>query len=250
MSLSPHVDIAPRNPHIAPMAQPPAKPGDTAVAAFLAQVAAMPAVRTAGLPGRLLFAMDATASRQPTWDQACHLQAGMFQAAAGVGSLAVSLCYYRGYGEFAATPFLTDANEVIRRMTGVRCLGGRTQILRVLNHALAETRRSRVHALVLIGDAVEEDVDALCDAAGALGLHGTPAFVFHEGAAAAPAAAFRQIAKLSGGAYAPFDAASAATLRELLRAVAVYAAGGRAALTALPGAAARHIAGQLPAPKR
>ncbi|WP_111398557.1 vWA domain-containing protein [Humitalea rosea] len=232
------------------MAQPPAKTGNADVAAFLAQVAAMPAVRTAGVPGRLLFAMDATASRQPSWDQACHLQAGMFQAAATVGSLAVSLAYYRGYGEFAATPFLTDAAEVTRRMTGVRCLAGRTQILRVLNHALAETRRSRIHALVFVGDAVEEEADLLCHTAGGLGMHGTPVFIFHEGGAPAPAAVLRQIARLSGGAYAPFDAGSAAALQELLRAVAVFAAGGRAALAALPGPQARRIAGQLPAPKR
>ena len=41
---------------------------------------------------------------------------------------------------------------------------------------------------------------------------------------------FRQVARLSGGAYAPFDARSPQVLRDLLSAVAVYAAGGRKAL--------------------
>lgn len=61
--------------------------------------------------------------------------------------------------------------------------------------------------------------------------------------------AFRQIAKVSGGAYAPFDSGAAGALRDLLRAVAVFAAGGRAALAGLPGPTAARIAGQLPAPK-
>ena len=41
---------------------------------------------------------------------------------------------------------------------------------------------------------------------------------------------FRQIAELSGGAYAPFNSSSAEELKNLLAAVAVYAAGGRKAL--------------------
>jgi len=160
----------------------------------------------------------------------------------------VSLCYFRGFQEFAATPFLTSSQELARRMTGVSCLGGQTQIGRTLKHALAETARERVHALVFIGDAFEEDVDAACHTAGELGLRGTPAFCFQEGGDPIAGNALRQIAKLSGGAWAPFDTASASALADLLRAVAVFAAGGRAALARLPGSVARGIAGQLPAP--
>lgn len=232
------------------MSNLPAKPGSSAVAEFLARVERLPQVRPAsGRRGRLVFAIDATASRQPSWDRACQLQGEMFLATRDLGGLAVQLAYFRGFQEFAATPFLTDAADLTRRMTGVQCLGGQTQIERVLRHALAETRRDRIHALILVGDAVEEAVDPLCHLAGQLGLHGTPVFAFHEGGNPRAAEAFRQLAKVSGGAYAPFDAASAAGLRELLRAVAAYAAGGRAALTRLPGAAARRIAGQLPAPR-
>ncbi len=173
----------------------------------------------------------------------------MFLATRDLGGLAVSLAYWRGFGEFAATPFLTDGAELARRMSTVSCLGGHTQILRALRHALAETQREKVGALVLVGDAVEEDIDALCQAAGELGLRGTPVFCFHEGGNAIAANAFRQVAKVSGGAYAPFDSSAAGTLRDLLRAVAVYAAGGRAALARLGGPVAHRIAGQLPAPK-
>ena len=233
------------------MSRPPARTGPgTEVAAFLAKVAGLPAARPArGRPGRLVFAVDATASRQPAWDRACALTGEMFLATRDLGGLAVSLAYWRGFMEFAATPFLTDGAELARRMSTVTCLGGQTQILRALRHAMNEARKEKVGALVLVGDAVEEDVDALCHVAGELGLFGTPVFCFHEGANPVAANAFRQIAKVSGGAYAPFDSSAADALRDLLRAVAVFAAGGRQALAALPGAAAARIAGQLPGPK-
>jgi hypothetical protein len=232
------------------MSNLPEKKGNPAVAAFLDKVAAMPVVRPAsGKPGRLIFAIDATASRQPSWDRACQLQGEMFMAVKDVGGLAVSLAYYRGFGEFAATPFLTNADDLARRMSGVSCLGGHTQILRTLKHARDETQRDKVNAVIFIGDALEEDVDPICHVAGELGLRGTPVFCFQEGQNPIAGNAFRQIAKLSGGAWAPFDAASAGALRDLLRAVAVFAAGGRQALARLTSASARQIAGQLPAPK-
>lgn len=225
--------------------------GRAAVSAFLDRLAAMPRVAPAsGRRGRLVFAMDATASRQPTWDRACQLQGEMFQATRDLGGLEVQLAYYRGFKEFAATPFLTDGADLTRRMTGVQCLGGQTQIQRVLDHVLAETKRAKVNALVFVGDAMEEPPDPLCHRAGELGLHGTPCFVFQEGDNPMATSIFRQVAKLSGGAWAPFDAGSAEALRDLLRAVAVYAAGGRGALARLPGQAATRIAGQLPAPGR
>jgi len=228
----------------------PDRKGNPAVAAFLDKVAAMPAVRPAsGKPGRLLFAVDATASRQPTWDRACQLQGEMFLAVRDVGGLAVSLAYYRGFHEFAATPFLTNAEDLARRMSGVTCLGGQTQILRTLKHAASESAREKVNAIIFIGDAIEEDLDPICHVAGELGLRGTPVFCFQEGRSPVAENAFRQVAKLSGGAWAPFDAASAETLRDLLRAVAVFAAGGRRALARLTSNSAVRIAGQLPAPR-
>ncbi len=220
------------------------KPANPAVAAFLAKVNAV-AARPAAEPGRLLFIMDATASRQPSWDRACHLMGDMFAATSGVGALAIQLAYWRGHMEFAATPFLADSAELTRRMAGVRCLGGQTQLLRALLHALDESKRNQIRACVLVGDALEEALDPICHAAGQLGLHGTPIFAFHEGGEPKSAEGFRQIARLSGGAFAPFDAGSADALRDLLRAVAVFAAGGRAGLAALPGPAARHVAAQL-----
>ncbi len=200
------------------------------VDSFLRQVAATPAVKAAGQRGRLLFAMDATASREPTWDQACHIQAQMFQETASLGGLEIQLCYYRGFGEFTATAWLRDSQALQAQMLAVSCLGGHTQIAKVLRHALAETRVRKIDALVFVGDCLEEDVDHLSQLAGELGMLGVRAFVFHEGRDDVAERAFRQIAKLTKGAYCRFDAGSAQQLRDLLSAVAVYAAGGRRAL--------------------
>ena len=139
------------------------------VSAFLAKVAATPAVKSASGRGRLLFAMDATASREPSWDQACHLQAEMFQATDGLGGLEVQLVFFRGFGECKSSPWVSTSGELVRRMTKVRCLGGRTQIGKILRHTIRETQARRVNALVFVGDSFEEEIDEVCDLAGELG---------------------------------------------------------------------------------
>jgi hypothetical protein len=198
--------------------------------AFLKKAASLPVTKPAGQTGRLIFAMDATASREATWDRACHIQAEMFAETAALGGLEIQLCYYRGLKEFKASGWLTDTASLQRQMAAVRCLGGYTQIGRVLKHATAMAKRQRTDALVFVGDCLEENVDDLCQRAGVLGILGVPAFMFHEGGDARAGQAFRQIARLTKGAYCPFDAGSARQLRDLLSAVAVYAAGGRLAL--------------------
>ncbi len=200
------------------------------VSAFLDKIARTPAVKTAGGKGRLIFAMDATASREPTWDRACHIQAQMFTETEGLGGLEVQLVYYRGFGECKSSPWVDSPGELVKRMTAVRCLGGQTQLGRVLKHALKETGKKKVNALVFVGDCLEEDVDKLCHTAGKLGLLGVPAFMFQEGYEPGATRGFKQIAKLTNGAHCRFDSSSARQLRELLSAVAVYAAGGRVAL--------------------
>lgn len=197
---------------------------------FLKKVADLPKRRASGERGRLVFAMDATMSREPTWDYACGIQAGMFKEAAALGGLDVQLVYYRGFGECRASRWVGDAKGLLRLMTGVTCRAGHTQIGKVLAHTQRETRKRKVNALVFVGDALEEDVDSLGQKAGELGLLGVPAFMFQEGDAVHVRRSFEEIARLSGGAYSPFDLGSAQQLRELLSAVAVYAAGGMSAL--------------------
>lgn len=188
------------------------------------------AVRAPQTRGRLLFALDATGSRQAAWDHAARIQTEMFLAAQSLGGLKIQLCFYRGYGEFKASPWLTEAPPLLRMMTSVSCRAGETQIGRVLQHAINEAANQRVSALVFVGDCCEETLDRLTLLAGQLGTFGVPAFMFHEGGDLRAARAFEEIARLTGGAYCRFDASSSDALRQLLCAVAVYAAGGGPAL--------------------
>ncbi|CAD7857155.1 MAG: hypothetical protein [Olavius algarvensis Gamma 1 endosymbiont] len=199
------------------------------VEAFLRQVAQTPVCATGGW-GRLIFAMDATASRKPTWDQAARIQAAMFSESADLGGLEVQLCHYGGISGFRFSPWCREAVALRTCMAGVSCVAGLSRIGRVLRHAGEESRRGKVNALVFVGDCVEESPDELAGLAGELGLLGLPVFVFQEGFDPEAERSFRRIARLSGGAYCRFDANSPQTLRDLLSAVAVYAAGGRAAL--------------------
>jgi hypothetical protein len=211
-------------------AKPPTAPKQGQdVAAFL-ETAAQTPVQADTPKGRLIFAMDATASRAPAWDMAMSIQADMFNAAAALGGLEVQLVYYRGLAECRSSAWTRDAAGLGRLMSKVGVLAGRTQIERVLRHVLKEASTGKVNAVVFIGDAMEENVDLLADAAGQLGLRGVPVFMFHEGGGEPAAGAFKHIAKVSGGAYCLFDAASPDKLRNLLRAVAAFAAGGAQAL--------------------
>jgi hypothetical protein len=211
--------------------QLPTESRSAEVDAFLRDLQRAPQ-RSSGGRGRLIFALDATASREPTWDRACRIQGEMFEATAALGGLDVKLVYYRGFNECKASRWMTNTVDLHRVMCAVDCVGGETQIERVLAHTLAETKKQRVNALVFVGDAMEENVDRLCGLAGELGLNGVPIFLFHEGDDPIAGKAFQQMAKLSRGAYVRFDLASAGRLKELLAAVAVYAAGGYRALTA------------------
>ena len=200
------------------------------IAAFLEKANELSTQNGGAGHGRLMFVLDATASRQPAWDYACDLQGQMFDAAASVGHLQVQLCFYRGYHEARFSRWFSSATELHKAMQSVRCVGGLTQIKRVLQHAVDEHQEHPVSAVVFVGDCVEENPDLICDLAGQLGIHQVPVFVFQEGADTEAESVFKQIARLSGGAWCRFDQNSAQQLLDLLSAVAVYAAGGYKAL--------------------
>jgi hypothetical protein len=210
--------------------------------AFLARVRAIERAGPAGPRGRLIFALDATMSRQPTWDTACKLQGEMFLEAQAIGGLDVQLIYFRGLSECRASRWVSEPAALAALMEQIDCRGGRTQIRRVLSHACRETEKAKVQALVYVGDAMEETVDDVCTTAGELGLRGVPAFLFQEGNDREVDRTFRDIAQLTRGAYCRFNAGAAHELRELLRAVAAYAAGG---LKALGDLSARRNAGAM-----
>jgi hypothetical protein len=205
--------------------------------------------------GRLVFAIDATASREATWDLATSLQADMFAAAT---NLEVQLLSYGG-DKLSHTPWTDDTYELANQMRRTRCVAGATQIGRVLEHIRAEHQREKVAAAVFVGDAVEEPRGALYAAAAALAV---PLFMFQEGDNIAVTVnhrglifpedmttsvetVFRELARVSNGAYGKFNAGAAGQLRELLCAVAAFVTGGRNALADLRTDSARKLLEQM-----
>jgi hypothetical protein len=177
--------------------------------------------------GRLIFALDATASRQPTWDLATSLTVRCLKVVGNL-PLDVQLVFYRGTDECKVLPWLSDVHALTDKMETIRCKAGETQINRILNYAHKEdTTKPKVSALVFIGDVCEENPDTLAITAKKLKV---PCFMFQEGDAEAVTEVFKNIASLTHGAYAKFDHGSAKQLAELLAAAAAYAAGGREAL--------------------
>jgi hypothetical protein len=205
-----------------------------AVEQFLARVGAN------ALRGRLIFAVDATASRQPMWDTAVHLQAQMF--AAIPSGLEIQLVYYRG-AECVASRWFSDAAALAVVMRKITCVGGHTQIGKVIRHARTEHQRQKIGGLVLISDACEETPADLYAEAHELG--GVPAFMFLEGNNPHVAEVYAEIGRITGGAYARFDAGAAQRLGDLLKAVAAYAGGGVKALAEQKTEASRLLIAQI-----
>src|SRR5918996_3880308 len=116
--------------------------GDT-VQAFLQEVAKAPPPKPGAGRARLIFAMDATASREPTWDQACQVQGQMFLETATLGGLDVQLVYYRGFDECRASRWVDNPAGLVRLMSGVICRAGQTQLRRVLRHTVRETGKKQ-----------------------------------------------------------------------------------------------------------
>ena len=211
---------------------------------FLAGVSTRPASR-----GNLVFALDATASRERTWDTACQLQARMFQEVAMIGSLSMQLVYFRGAqdfgGECKASRWVDNPADLASIMTKIRCDAGYTQIGRVLGHVAREASRRKVSALVFVGDACEEDRDQLIEPAKQLAQLGVPAFMFQEGNERVARSRFQEIARITRGVYLAFDQGAARQLSELLRAVAAFSVGGATALEKQSSAAAKYMLQQI-----
>jgi len=228
------VPVPPRPPrHQETNERAPAQAPRAEIDAFLKHVKALGPSGEPGRRGRLIFALDATMSRQPTWDQACRLQADMFKEAAAVGGLDIQLIYYRGLAECRASPWIADPQRLGGLMSRIDCRGGHTQISKILAHARRENDSAKVASLVFVGDAMEESLDDLCAQAGELGLRNVVAFMFQEGYDPVCEQAFREIARLTRGAYCRFAPGAAHELAELLRAAAAYSAGGMKALANL-----------------
>jgi hypothetical protein len=200
--------------------------------------------------GRLIFALDATASRQETWDTACQLQANMFREVSGLGSLATQLVYYRGAdghpeGECRASRWYDNSAYLTKAMSSIACRAGYTQLKRVLQHCCRQAAQSKVNAVIFVGDACEEPRDILTQLVADLGCLKVPVFIFQEGHNPKAEQVFRKIARLTGGAYCRFDRGAAKQLSELLKAVALFAVGGAAALEGRNDAGSVRLIAQL-----
>jgi hypothetical protein len=226
--------------------QVPSVPSDkrAAIDAFRKKLAAQAAGVAPGQQGRLIFGVDCTASREPTWTMACKLQSEMFQEAAKPGGLEIQLALYRGC-EFETSDWVSNGRTLAEKMGQIDCISGFTQIEKVLAHTLREGRRQKVQAVVFVGDAMEEKEDTLFAIARELGASGVPVFLFQEGDHLEVSRVFAEIAKLTKGAHCHFTPGAARELADLLRAVAAYAAGGVKALQASQSAGAVKLLEQL-----
>jgi hypothetical protein len=156
------------------------------------------------------------------------------------------MVYFRGMGGFdgecKASKWTADGRELARLMAGIVCKTGETQIEKALAHARKEHQAQPISALVYIGDMCEEPAQALYDATAGLSL---PCFLFQEGNDQFAAETFKEMARLSHGAYSQFRAGAERELAELLRAVAAFATGGLTALGNMKSEAAVKLLGQM-----
>src|SRR5690606_13691316 len=129
--------------------------------AFLTRVRSAPKP-VGGGHGRLIFAMDTTMSRQPTWDRALQIQSEMFRAARGIGGLDGKRVSSRVLGGCRASRCVSDAAQLAGLMCQVACRGGHTQLRKVLRHVRNEAGKHRVSAVVYVGDCMEQNGDELC----------------------------------------------------------------------------------------
>src|SRR5580658_5305311 len=202
---------------------------------------AEPPVET-GAPSRprLVFAVDATASREPAWKAARQVTDALVKALPG--ELDVALAVHGGSRVHTFTAFTNDAATLRDRAAGVSCEAGLTRLLPILSASL---KQPSVRVIVYIGDVFEENLSHGRNLADSLGQRGTKLIVLHDTAdpsARRDAELFWDLAKRTGGCVLPFDASAPGRLRDILSAVAVYAVGGEKLLRerrhALPGAVA------------
>jgi len=164
--------------------------------------------------GRLVFSIDATASRQRAWHIARDLQAHMFIEAGSVGMLNLQLVYFQGT-VCRASRWASRGEELARWMSTIECEGGLTQIERILRHVLREHQNAPVQAVTFSGDAMEEDLGVLGALADELGTAGVPLHMYQEGNDAVVRNAFRLLALKTGRTCSAFNPTVPQTIERL-----------------------------------
>lgn len=181
---------------------------------------------------RLLFTMDATASREASWNVAKEITGAMFEAVPG--ALDVALAYHGGGRLQEITPFSPESKAFLDKVHMVRCTAGKTALNQILAQA---TQITRLKALIYVGDCFEDSPTDAVELAGQLKLRGVRCFLFHDASSKTlgydvetARTVFASIAKITGGALLPFDESSPQMVKALLEAISVYAAQGIKAL--------------------
>ena len=181
---------------------------------------------------RVIYAIDATASREHAWSIARDLQARMFIEAGSTGILNLQLVYFQGV-ICRASKWASRGEDLARWMGAIQCEAGLTQIGRTLQHALREHEKAPVHGITFIGDAMEEDLGALGALADELGAAGVPLHMCQEGNDAVVRNAFRLLALKTGGTYSAFNPAVPQTIERLSAQLNKIACGAVASVAAL-----------------
>jgi len=179
----------------------------------------------------IIFAVDATASREHFWSETIKIQDKMFSTAQKAGAnLHAQLVSYSGEtfdGEIHRTPWHNDAHALSDHLRSVRCAPSQTQIEKVFRHALNECCKRDVHALILVGDSYEENVPTLVRLASQINQKGIKLFMFHDTKTTCTAedtlTVFKKIAKAAEGFYVPFNVGDLAVLGDYLKVVGALA---------------------------
>ena len=193
-----------------------------------------PLTRTTNNEGRIIFGVDATASRAACWRQTRYMQSDMFFSAEKAGeNLSIQLCYYYG-ATFKFTEWQNDAAVLAAKMSDVHCASGNTQIEKLFTHALEENKKKKINALIFVGDSCEENKGNLIHLARQLGNDGVRLFIFHDefrdpsddsSRNSETAQIFSAITDASEGIGAKFNTGAPDVLRDYLKTIAVYATG-------------------------
>jgi hypothetical protein len=192
----------------------------------------MPSNNPALLRARVIFAVDATASREASWNVARELQAKMFIEAGSDGLLQLQLVYFQA-NTCRASKWAAQGEELARWMGAIQCETGLTQIEKVLQHALREHERAPVQGVTFIGDSMEENIDVLGALADQLGAAGVPLHMCQEGDDISARKAFRLLALKTGGTYSVFNPAVPQTIERLSAQLNKIARGAVASVAAI-----------------
>ena len=187
---------------------------------------------------RIGFLIDATASREHTWEQAQTIQAKMFHSASGLTALKLRLVYFGG-NRITKHGWNDNERGVAAHMAAVRCSAGLTQIIEGLEAFIDEKPENRAGAIILIGDCFEEDSAIAAKTAALLKAKNIKVFSFIEGEDWTAHSVFKNLATITGGKFAKFG--DDLPLDDLCEGVALMTYGGEKALTRLKNDKVRQL---------